>query len=659
MARISRYSAIALPVELRVRARPQVAGERLIAALLLLIALVQGGLYLALVPPWQHYDEPTHFEYAWLIAQHGQIPTSNSLDQALRREVAASMVAHDFFRGIANPNSLKSGQGTWIGISELQHPPTYYLLASLPLRLARHLDVESQLYAARAISLLLFLLTIACAIGLMREITPPGHALRWAVPLALALLPPFVDLMTAVNNDVGVTAAVSLFLWGAARAIGRGLSWRRLAWVLGSAGLAAATKNTGAVALLFAVLAIALAWWRQRGWRWRWLLGLCAGVAVGIVLLSVGWGDAAAWYRQADVISQDAATRVDSIAAPVGPHALMLVTRADTFPASLTSPLLAEDAQRLAGHTVTIGAWVWADRPALVSAPALAFKQPGMLLAQLVAHPVQVTTTPKFVAWTFAVPEQAYYVSYMALAATPARGAAPVRLFLDGAVIAVGTYAADPPPHFDDATARAGEWGGQRFVNYVRNPSFEAGWPRLRPWVDQALIQYIHRTPAQLITTMIDLPRLQPVFVSAMLRPAIDGLVGSFAWGQVRLASPIWLWALYLVGVLALCGGVRWLITTYRHAPSSMRITVIFLLLVGLAIWGNTILRPLPLLNEQYVLPATRYTFPAIIVTLLALVGGWWALWPQKQRPYALGIFFFGLLLLNAISISTIWSFFN
>jgi len=33
---------------------------------ILVLALANGLLYLVLVPPWQHYDEPTHFEYAWL-----------------------------------------------------------------------------------------------------------------------------------------------------------------------------------------------------------------------------------------------------------------------------------------------------------------------------------------------------------------------------------------------------------------------------------------------------------------------------------------------------------------------------------------------------------------------------------------------------------------
>ena len=36
------------------------------------LALCHGLLYMLILPPWQHYDEPPHFEYAWLIADRGR-----------------------------------------------------------------------------------------------------------------------------------------------------------------------------------------------------------------------------------------------------------------------------------------------------------------------------------------------------------------------------------------------------------------------------------------------------------------------------------------------------------------------------------------------------------------------------------------------------------
>src|SRR5215211_3224079 len=99
---------LVLPTETLGRSLPLMVNERLVGRLLLLIALAQGLLYLALMPPWQHYDEPTHFEYAWLIANREQLPRYPDTDPVMRREVAASMLEHGFFRYLQNVNSLKT-----------------------------------------------------------------------------------------------------------------------------------------------------------------------------------------------------------------------------------------------------------------------------------------------------------------------------------------------------------------------------------------------------------------------------------------------------------------------------------------------------------------------------------------------------------------------
>src|ERR1043166_5426812 len=64
---------------------------------LLLLALLHGLLYLAIVPPWQHYDEPTHFEYARLIALWNRPPILNEADLTTNREIADSMYRFRFW----------------------------------------------------------------------------------------------------------------------------------------------------------------------------------------------------------------------------------------------------------------------------------------------------------------------------------------------------------------------------------------------------------------------------------------------------------------------------------------------------------------------------------------------------------------------------------
>jgi hypothetical protein len=633
------------------------ASDRMRLALVLLIALCQGALYLCLQPPWQHYDEPTHFEYAWLVANQPGLPQPGSIDQTVRRDIAASMIQHAFFRNMPVPALLTNGP-IEIGVTELGHPPAYYLLVSVPLRLVAHLDITSQLYVARGVSVLLFMLTIIIAAGLMRDLAPRGHVLRWAVPLTLALIPPFVDLMTAVNNDVGAVALFSLFLWGAVRTIRFGLSWPRLAWMLATALLAAWTKNTAAIALPLALIACLVTFWIQRGWRWRWLAMAGLASSVALVLLVFGWGDAAYWYHGANETAHTSSTRLATTATSAGDYAIVLETQPGDA-RQLINPLLGAEVRQIAGQTITIGGWIWADQPAIAAASGVMFKTPDMPLAQSVTQLVQLATKPTFVAWTFDVPKQTFLLQYLLGAAVPEQSAAPAHLYLDGALIVAGSYPTDQIPSFDDSSASNGTWGGRRFTNLLRNGSAEQGWPRLRPWVDRALVNYIHRSPTQSVAALFDTKRITEVFVPYLLQPATDTFIESFAWSNIKLADPLWRYLARYLAFLAAIGCIKWLIGRRSDVPHILGPALVFLVLVGVLAWLITIFRPLPLLGEMYAVPVARYTFPAIIVTALAIMGGWWALWPHRLRVGAVLALIAGLLALNAAAITTIAAFYR
>ena len=55
---------------------------------IMLIGAIHGIIYMFLIPPWQHYDEPTHFEYAWLVANWRRIPLPGVFDPEMSRHVA-------------------------------------------------------------------------------------------------------------------------------------------------------------------------------------------------------------------------------------------------------------------------------------------------------------------------------------------------------------------------------------------------------------------------------------------------------------------------------------------------------------------------------------------------------------------------------------------
>ena len=623
--------------------------------LVLCAALVQGLLYMVIVPPWQHYDEPTHFEYARLIVDSGEIPQPGDEDPALRREILSTLFATRYFR-TSPPAALLTDDGeVWLGITELAHPPLYYLLASLPLRVISQLDVYTQLYAARTVSLLLFLATVAVSFAIMRELLPRPHPLCWAVPLALALTPSFADVMTSVSNDAGAALIGSLFLWGAVQLIRRGFTWWRLLWLLAAAAAGLWTKNTTAISLLLLPTTLLLAMLARSNWlRLRWL-ALGGGVlAVSTAMVLLGAGDAAAWYRWSSGEAQAQGTQMQNTQAPLGGAALLLEADATSPIRQLNSPLMPAAVRTITTGPITIGGWFWSNESGQAAIGLRTTTWTARYPVETI-QPVILTTTPTFIAWQLDMPEKLLSASYVLYANLP-EGAGVSRVYLDGAVLVPGTFPVDVAPQFGDSTGSAGVWAGESFTNMLRNSSGEAGWLRLQPWAEHAFYYYIHRSPSQLLAALLDWQRVIPQLASDVTPPAIDSFVSFFGKGDVRLDQPGWLQisrALFC-GLVASAAIGLW---QRRHmADRRLFLSLLLLALAATLAWANLLLRPLPLLSGLDAWPMARYTYPAIAATLLALVGGLWALVPRAGRMPALAILLGGMVMFNVAALNLIWS---
>lgn len=634
--------------------------DRTKIGIIVTIALVQGLLFIFLLPPWQHYDEPTHFEYAAFIADRGRLPQQGDIDRPMRREIAASMLAHDFYDGLSQPNLWTDTGEIWIGISELGHPPGYYTFMSVPLRLIQHLDVTSRLYVGRFTSLLLLLLTVLAAAGLMRDLTPQEHVLRWVVPLSIALLAPFVDLMTAVNNDVGATFVVTLFLWIGIRSIRYGLTPARLIVLIGIGVLSAAVKNTAAITLLLIPIIVVLRWQHRRQWRWRWALLTLAGLAVVSVLLVFRWGDAAYWYwfRWGENEYQDVSTRTVSEQAPDGDHVFRVNIVPEEPRRRLFTPIPRNSAASLAGETVTLGGWLWADRPATVAGLGLRWGEQNTRTLHDVMRPMTVTTQPVFYAWSFDVPEQAQTLLVTVFATRSDDSTEPLTLFLDGLVLVDGEYASRDIPTMTTDPATLGNWVEGNQDNYVRNYSAEVSWPRLRPNVEVVLDEIVRRPTAHLLLSVFDVTRVGRFLVTVTLPWLLQTFFARFAWAHVTSVTFSWMpLVLYGIVVVAVIGTLRWLLQSTKQ--STRYGSVVFLGIAGMLLWGSAIVWPFAYLwFADIILPAARYTFPVIVPTMLALAGGWYALWPARFRLAGSLIFVGILFTLNASAIIAIYSYY-
>jgi len=323
--------------------------EHRVLFLVLLVGILHGIIYLRLIPPWQHYDESGHVEYAWLIADRLRIPELGEYDQSMRREMAASMIEFDFFKNLDfRPNLLSQNEPIWIGHSQVFGLPLYYIFVALPLRLLRFSDITFQLYMGRLMSQLLYLMTIFAAYGIIREITPKDHPLRWMVPLTVALIPGVADLMSAVNDDVGATAVFSLFLWVGVRIVQKGFSWLRVAALAVTTIACAFTKNTVIIAIILSAVPILIRLFRNIRRRYVWfglfLLGL------GLILATIRTGDAATWHRST---AQRMSTSASQVEAPIGRDAFQFNTAT-----GIVQLIPISDIRELQGKTVTIGAWI-------------------------------------------------------------------------------------------------------------------------------------------------------------------------------------------------------------------------------------------------------------------------------------------------------------
>ena len=595
--------------------------ERRRLALVLLVGLLHGLIYVSIVPPWQHYEEPSHFEYAWMILTRRSLPGYGAYDNAIRRELAISMLDHAFFRDLDITPDLyaPASEPIWIGLGQADTAPLFHIAMTVPLALFANADVVTRLYAVRLTALGLYVVLLYVAYLLVGELVPPGHPLRWSVPAALALLPALTDIMTAFNDDVGAIFVFSLFLLAAVRLVRRGPSFWRLLAVAGLAALCAVTKTTVLIALPLALAAMLLS---VAVVRRRWLVYAVAALALMAVaglVSALDWGDALAWYR---LTNQPDATRAEQVDAPWGRHALGLSSAPGRPPAQVRQLLLAADAQAIGGQPATVGAWIWASS----AGPAY--------LPQLGGSPavsVTVTTSPAFFAETVQVPTDTTRLA-VSLAAISVPGAERT-IYYDGLVLAQGDWPAGSPPVPGDPDGRGGVWAGQSFTNRLRNASAERAGPRIRPWAERLFERAAgaYLSPLALVGALADFERSRPIF-GATTNLLLQSFWARFSWGQIGLMAP-WYTLLAVWSGLGASAGAWRLWRAWRRQAGSWKLAVAWLGLAMLASWGTVYLRGLfNAADTALVLPVARYAYPVIIPTLLMLMGGWQAFFGAPAR---------------------------
>lgn len=615
----------------------------------MLIALLHGLLFLFLIPPWQHYDEPNHFEYVWLVghrtAELGRLPQPGDFFPRLSYRVIESMLKYGFYdRMAAQPQMPAPEKDLHIpGYPQLDDPPLYYLLAALPARLFRPMAILRQLYAARLVSIFLYLLAIIAGWGAARELAPPGHPLRWLAPLLLAALPGLAELMSAVNDDALAIAVFAWFLWGSLRLLLRGPSVLNLLWVLALAALSVFVKNTAMVTI--AVLPAVLLFGVMRGRLRRIAWGLAAAVLIVAPLVIFKLDDAAAWYR---TTPQAAGLRQAANTPLVGGHVLAVAAsngqskRQNSPVYQVVPPHVAATAL---GKPVTFGVWMWSDQPGQAQTPLL---KAG---SAVFSETVSLSTAPQFFAFQAQLPPGSDRIWIFIQPGQNAAGA----IYYDGLVLAPGERPLEQPPKFSGDDGLSGEWGGQPFTNLLRNPSFETPGLRLRPQLDALGVRFLpdHTQPSLVLASFLDFAGAG-YFYRVSIIHLFQTFWARFAWGQVPL---VWGWAYALPAIITVAGLLGCLAVAVRRR-SSLPWEVIAVSLLALALaWSLALVRGAAYLGVTgYFYPTARYAYPASIALLIAIAAGWCELSRGKRYgPLALLILIGALDILSFISVATFY----
>jgi len=633
--------------------------ERQALFAILVFALLHGLLYIGLIPPWQHYDEPNHFEYVWLVAFRPGLPQPGDYDQAMRREVAISMIEQGFFNDMEYKPDLDSPVDTpiWIGqYQQLGEPPLYYLIASVPISLFGFDDINTQLYAARFVSLLFLLITIWIAYGIMVEITPQGHLLRILVPLSMAMLPGFVDVMTSVNSDSAAVAVFSYFLWGSVRLIQRGFSIFDFVWVSASAVLAYFTKTTAyfSIVLFPAVLVLSL----LQGTKWRKLTWFLLGVGAVVVFFVIfAWGDASLWYRQ---INQNFPTRMETQQAPYGDHALCIeIQSGDNQKYTQALQLITREAVKyIRGEPYTLGVWMWASEPTIVRSPILRSVE-GI---QSTSNRLEIGTEPTFYVIRGTLPSSVDR-AWINLMPFVNGKTSPAIVCYDGIVLVPGKLTQEIPPEFSDENAEGGVWDEQEFTNLLRNGSMEQSWPWVRPWADILGAKIIpdNGRASLILYSLLDNPTAGWYYVNTFYQLART-FWAKFGWGHVPLIGHK---PYRVIGIFTFIGLVGAFFALWRKRRVFPWDVLTFFAIVLISVWGISWVRGSVYLFRFPFIPVARYTYPVIIPTMFVLNLGWVEVlgilkrWFRLPQGTEIVVYIVLMLALDIISVVSILKFYS
>jgi hypothetical protein len=193
------------------------------------------------------------------------------------------------------------------------------------------------------------------------------------------------------------------------------------------------------------------------------------------------------------------------------------------------------------------------------------------------------------------------------------------RVYYDGIILVEGDYSTAGIPSADNADASQVAWDKTNLKNYIRNGSAERTWFIIRPTFGNLLDNYVPGIPNLYFSLFQDWSSAT-WYYQVTIENLLQTFWGKFGWGHVPLKGKITYPILAMISIIGIVGAVISIARQRRTLPLN---AYLFLFISGAVIWLFTLLRGLTSIMEILFIPSSRYAYPAIIPTMLALIMGW------------------------------------
>ena len=258
------------------RRRRSVVGVGLAGVLLTFAVLA--SLQAMTIYPFHPPDEVSHVGYA-LTVSRGDLPTIETPTPG--DEIP--LLKHHL------KNRRPANRTIWTA----NHPPLFYLVAAVPLRLGVDLGHPlGGIRAARLVNVAISLVGLALTVLLARELLPARPELWVAAAGLAALVPGLMRTSALVYNDALMFTLTTAALVLVVRVLRWGPTPRRVALLALLAAACSFTRATGLIVTAVAAVAVvaAVLLHDRRRARVRVLLAIAAGGAVAVTAAAVaGW----------------------------------------------------------------------------------------------------------------------------------------------------------------------------------------------------------------------------------------------------------------------------------------------------------------------------------------------------------------------------------